>query len=283
MKPFVSIYEVSADEVWDDVSHYANLLAERKALVFKEMRPSRVEHARLLELLYQGEALDEDLAFGTIRDEDHSVMLNDGEFFNGQPLVDRVAPKNVRNGWHTDFPFREKTPSLTSMHMTKCDIPPGSGRTWLLDLEQMYYLLPPDTKVWLNDKSLEHRTGNYVNVADRDREPQEGENEYGEAPGCCHPAVRLHPVTKNPCLFYSGHTCEIVGSEDDERMFAGVKSIMKRAMLCYDETAPYLYAHEWSAGDLMIWDNRNLLHTFEGGWTVGTRIFDKVEYAYEKP
>ncbi len=277
IKPFLSTHKVSVDDICEDVPYYADLLADCKVLVFKELHPTRVEQAQLIELLFQGDGTGAEP--GPIWDQDHSGMFNNGSDFNGLPLEDGLTPEHTRVGWHSDAPFLENPPSLTSMHMTKCDIPPGTGRTWLMDLEQVLDLLSPDQVAWLKDVKLEHRTGNSISP----ETGKHGRNLVGEwlieEPGVYHPALRTHPVTGRTCLYVSGHSC----SAEDEEAFEEIRNLYLLLFQEFDEEAPYTYAHEWSAGDLMIWDNRNLLHTFEGGWVFGTRIFDKIEFGREVP
>ena len=40
---------------------------------------------------------------------------------------------------------------------------------------------------------------------------------------------------------------------------------------------------EWGQGDLVIWDNRAVLHSFSPGWSHDQRIFTRCEVGKEKP
>ena len=42
-----------------------------------------------------------------------------------------------------------------------------------------------------------------------------------------------------------------------------------------------VFIQEWEEGDVMIWDNRNTVHTFHGGWRLGERVFRKLELGCE--
>ncbi len=275
IKPFLSTHKVSAKDILEDAPYYADLLAERKGLVFKELHPTRNEQIYIAELLYQGDdnRTGRELT-GVIWDQDHAGMFNNGRDFGGEPLQDGLTPERTKIGWHSDHPYFPQPPSLTSMHMTKCDMPAGVGRTWLMDLEQVFDMLSPDQVAWLKDVKLEHRTGNSV-------DPEtglNGRNLDGEEPGAHHPALRTHPVTGRTCLYVSGHNCLA-----EDAAFEEIRKLYLPLFAEYDEEASYAYAHEWSAGDLVIWDNRNLLHTFEGGWVFGTRIFDQVYCGQDTP
>ena len=73
------------------------------------------------------------------------------------------------------------------------------------------------------------------------------------------------------------------GTPDDDQFKKLWDFMVLDVMKAFDPDHPCLYVREWEEGDLFIWDNRNLMHTFEGGWALGSRIFDKVEYGHEKP
>jgi alpha-ketoglutarate-dependent taurine dioxygenase len=72
--------------------------------------------------------------------------------------------------------------------------------------------------------------------------------------GAWHPMVRTHPVTGRKNLFIGRHATLVEGLTVDE----------SRALL--DELAervcsgPRVYYHQWEPGDVVVWDNRCMLH-----------------------
>ena len=90
------------------------------------------------------------------------------------------------------------------------------------------------------------------------------EREGGED-GVLHPAVRRHPVTGEEALFVSPYFCN--------RLEGGGSSDATEAAMLLEQANDALrqpehhYAHRWSVGDLVIWDNRTTVHgrqAFEG-------------------
>ena len=298
MRAFVTEETSSLEEIYEDSVRYADLLVEHKGIVFKGLSPHFMEQIRIMELLYQGD--DTNPREGTIFDEDHRILYKGNEL-NGIPFVDGMTPEGSKHNWHSDFPFSPEPPSLTSMHMKKFDVPKGAGRTWLLDLEMFYHLLPDDLKEWLEgDIYFDHRTGNYSDPAGRDNTGKHDvngptDNHFGEEAGSYHRALRTHPISKRTSVFFSGISVTLANFENpnipytpqgtpDDSQFKKLWEFMGYdVMKAFDPDHPCLYAREWEEGDLFIWDNRNLMHTFEGGWALGSRIFDKVEYGHEKP
>jgi len=66
--------------------------------------------------------------------------------------------------------------------------------------------------------------------------------------------VRANPVNGRKAFFVASHACEIVGMPTDEAR-ALIRDLLDRT------TAPELvYTHRWRPGDLVVWDNRCVVH-----------------------
>ena len=77
------------------------------------------------------------------------------------------------------------------------------------------------------------------------------------------PLVRIHPVTGRPALYL----CEYGQMDwldgpivDMEPGPDGEGAELLHALMSHCTSEDYVYAHEWDAGDLVIYDNRCLLH-----------------------
>jgi taurine dioxygenase len=75
-----------------------------------------------------------------------------------------------------------------------------------------------------------------------------------DLPPVDHPLVRTHPETGRPALYLGNHATRILGLADDEG------AALLGALLRHATLADFTYAHRWRAGDLVMWDNRCLLH-----------------------
>ena len=68
------------------------------------------------------------------------------------------------------------------------------------------------------------------------------------------PVVRTHPGTGRRCLFIGAHARRIVGMSVPE----GRQLLADLLEHCVQPR--FVYRHEWQEGDLVIWDNRCVLH-----------------------
>src|SRR5262249_56956173 len=76
----------------------------------------------------------------------------------------------------------------------------------------------------------------------------------GRVPPVPQALVRANPVNGRKAFFVASHACEIAGMPTDEAR-ALIRDLLDRA------TAPELvYTHRWRPGDLIVWDNRCVLH-----------------------
>ncbi len=76
-----------------------------------------------------------------------------------------------------------------------------------------------------------------------------------DAPHYAHPVVRFHPETGKRSIYVNRlMTQEVVGLQADEG-----REILEE-LFEHVENERYIYTHPWQPGDLMIWDNRCLLH-----------------------
>ena len=80
------------------------------------------------------------------------------------------------------------------------------------------------------------------------------DKERAEYPPVRHPVVRMNPVNRRPNLFLGAHASHIEGwpLEEGRAFLKELTAHMTQAEFCY--------RHEWQEGDLVIWDNRCVLH-----------------------
>ena len=71
---------------------------------------------------------------------------------------------------------------------------------------------------------------------------------------CRQALVRANPVNGRKAFYVASHACEIVGMPSAEARVL-IRELLEPA------TRPELvYTHRWQVGDLVMWDNRCMLH-----------------------
>ncbi|MBM3490177.1 MAG: TauD/TfdA family dioxygenase [Alphaproteobacteria bacterium] len=155
--------------------------------------------------------------------------------------------------WHTDGSWRERTGQVTILYAER--IPSFGGETWFADMYAAYDALPPAERRRLEGLRARHNL-------DFSRSRRHGEDPMTEAqrlatPPVEHPVVRTHPETGRKVIFLGDHAECIVGLPYDEGR-ALVEEINARAV-----ADARRFCQKWRPRDLILWDNRCLLHKAE--------------------
>jgi len=151
--------------------------------------------------------------------------------------------------WHTDSSFKA-VPSLCSLLSARV-VPPVGGNTEFATMTAAYDTLSDDIKTKLEGLVAEHSL-----VYSRETvstEPLTAAMK-AELPGAWQTMVRENPVNHRKAIYAGAHASHVIGWPREEgRAFI--------AWLNEFATQPqFRYSHAWRERDLVIWDNRVVLH-----------------------
>lgn len=152
--------------------------------------------------------------------------------------------------WHTDGSWRETTGQATMMVAEI--VPREGGETHFADMYGAYERLPYAWKARLAPLRAVHNLD--FSRTRRHGEDPMTEAQKAEVPPVAHPIVRTHPETGRKCLFAGDHAEYVEGLDYDEGR-ALIEEINRRAT-----PEDRIYRHVWRPGEVMVWDNRCLLH-----------------------
>ena len=152
--------------------------------------------------------------------------------------------------WHTDGSWQRVTGQATIIY---AEVVAGEGgETHFCDMYGAYERLTP---AWKN------RVANLraVHNLDFSRTRRHGEDPMTDAqrnavPPVDHPIVRTHPDTGRKCLFLGDHAEYVSGMNYDEGR-ALIEELNTLAI-----QPDLMYAHSWTPGELLVWDNRCVQH-----------------------
>ncbi|MEJ0016187.1 MAG: TauD/TfdA family dioxygenase [Acetobacteraceae bacterium] len=151
--------------------------------------------------------------------------------------------------WHSDSSFRA-VPATYSLLSGRIVVGKG-GDTEFADMRAAYDALDAATKAQVEDLVCEHSL-----MFSREQlgftEFDPGEREVMRP--VLQRLVRTHPVTGRKSLYLSAHIGTIIGWPVPEAR-AFIRDLMEHA------TQPqFVYPHKWRQWDLVMWDNRQVMH-----------------------
>ncbi len=170
------------------------------------------------------------------------------------PDNDIVKVLKGNMGWHCDstyMPVQAKG-AVFSARVT----PNSGGATGWADMRAAYEALPADLRAKVDKLAAYHSL--YYSQAKLGHVPKAGSaySGYGfhDGPVPLRPLVKVHPETRRKSLVIGRHAHNIPGMDaaESERFLEELVDLACRT--------PRIYYHDWSAGDVVVWDNRCLLH-----------------------
>ncbi len=153
--------------------------------------------------------------------------------------------------WHSDSSFRE-VPSLVSI-LHAYEVPGDGGATEFVSMRAGYARLDEGLREAIQPLHVIH---DYV--FSRSQVAPVDPNHAASLPPVLHRLVRANPANGLKNYFVGSHARSIPGrSGIDSRQL--LDDLLARATRPQD-----IYAHNWRAGDTVIWDNRCTLHRGTG-------------------
>jgi len=158
--------------------------------------------------------------------------------------------------WHQDntyMPLQAKGAVFSAKR-----VPSAKGDTAFADMRAAYDALHDDTKALIANLSAHHSLA--LSQVKLGEETKAGDSEYigygldvEDVP--LRPLVKIHPETGRKTLAVGRHAYGIPGLTDAESS-ALINRLLQFAVA--DESR--VYQHSWTAGDVVVWDNRCLMH-----------------------
>ncbi|OBJ67062.1 TauD/TfdA dioxygenase family protein [Mycobacterium colombiense] len=241
----VAIHEVAADD-----AVYAAVRAafeEHSVLVFRDQEVT--DEAQLAFSRRFGPL--EVTKAGSVGAGSNLVVLKTlDEEGNVVPEDHRLALENKANQlWHTDSSFK-RAPALASVLSSRI-VPARGGETEYVSTRLAFERLDPALQRRLENSFAWHE---YAFSRAKIAPDLVGPAERAALPPQCWRLVWKNPVNGRKALYMASHTFAIEGMER-----TAAQELL--AELTQAATAPGAsYLHSWRKGDVVMWDNRAIMH-----------------------
>tara|TARA_B100000686_G_scaffold204229_1_gene211054 strand:+ start:6549 stop:7400 length:852 start_codon:yes stop_codon:yes gene_type:complete len=179
--------------------------------------------------------------------------------YNSKDDKPKDPKRNRRSGWHTDHSFKEFPPKATILHGHK--IPSYAGHTRFCNTKKAYEDLPFKTKNKLDSLQAVH---SYDTKRAPARAVKRTKEEIQDTPDVIHPLIKKHSETKKKAIYFNANrTDRIVGltRKESDKILDNIHIHITQKK--------YRYDHKWEVGDIIIWDNRCLIHSVNVDYPIG--------------
>jgi taurine dioxygenase len=183
---------------------------------------------------------------------DPNILILSNVHREGQP----IGLVDAGTYFHTDYSYLEVPARCTILYSIQ--MPASECGTTFANQRRAYADLPVSTKERIDPLIVRHHYGNRDDLDESSRTVASvlTESEKKKVDWVRHPLVRRHPHTGERCLYaVSGSSFEIEGMAPDEG-----RALLDELKL--HSTAPqYCYTNSYGIGDVIVWDNTQLLHS----------------------
>ena len=161
------------------------------------------------------------------------------QFIGGRERMFKFFPgvHPFGGGWHSDMTWHSTPPHFTGLHAQR--LPSSGGDTAFANQHLAYETLSDDLKERIADLKAFH-TGKVFGPDVEDS---------------VHPVVRTHDETGRPALYVNANFTKYLCDMD-----AGASEKLLYRLLTHASRPEFVYRHHWQLNDLVLWDNRSVMH-----------------------
>lgn len=224
--------------------------AKYHVLVFREQKLSTPQFAAAGEI------------FGPLLSQHHKDIRA-----LGHPEVYEIRNTEIAPGkyliagesFHTDHSNHPCPPRATSLHTVS--LPSYGGDTQFVNTHLAYDELPDTMKHRIDGLKAVHAWES--RYSPRKMRALSDESRKSLPPPAIHPIVRVHPDNGRQFLYLNPVRMDSIVGMDDKDALALIGELMAHAT-----QQKYEYRHKWVMGDMIIWDNRSVMHQANGDYNM---------------
>jgi taurine dioxygenase len=184
------------------------------------------------------------------------VMVLSNMTRDGKP----IGLGDAGQGWHTDMSYSTDIALANVLYAIR--VPRRDGRplgdTQFRNMHAAYDDLPDDLKTRLKGRTATHDFAKFWDMM-RARPGSSRAalmaEQRAKKPPVSQPIFRTHPITGRTVLYCNpGYAMRIDGMAEAE------SAELLGLLFAHQEREEYFYAHHWSEGDVLMWDNIGTVH-----------------------
>jgi len=222
--------------------------AQYHVLVFRDQKMTAPDFAQAGEI------------FGTIMSQHHKDIRATGHPEVFEIRNEKIGPGKYRiagESFHTDHSNHPVPPKATALFTVS--LPSYGGDTQYVNMHNAYDDLPDAMKRRIDGLRALHVWES--KFSPRKLRPLAEKSSKALPPPALHPIVRLHPENGRKALYLNPVRMESIQGMPDDEAQTLIKELMAHAT-----QKKFEYRHQWRYGDMVIWDNRSVMHQANGDY-----------------
>jgi taurine dioxygenase len=170
--------------------------------------------------------------------------------------------------WHSDTSYRDFPPSASVLHAL--EIPASGGNTGFANMYLALETLPPSLRERIDGLSVKQDIT--YTAGGQLRDGFTPVTDVRACPGATHPLIRTHPDTQRDALYLGRRRNAYILGMEVTQSEALLDTLWKHA------TQDYMaWHHQWKVGDVVVWDNRCVMHHRDPFDPGGRRIMHRAQ------
>jgi taurine dioxygenase len=176
--------------------------------------------------------------------------------------------------WHTDMSYNPEPPMGSALYAL--EVPSVGGDTGFANMYLAYETLPDDLRRRVAGRLCRHDSSR--NSAGELRRGYSEVSDPRQAPGADHPIIRTHPVTGRKALFLGRRRNAYIQGLDLADSEALLDALWEHA-----SKPEFAWYQQWRVGDLVMWDNRCVLHRRDEFDPNARRLMHRTQIKGDRP
>ncbi len=225
------------------------LFEEHSALLFRNQNMTPAKHLELAGLFgpVEDRTADERKPGEAFSIPEVSNVRDDGSVSGEMDLHTLNLKANFL--WHSDSTFLS-VPALVNI-LTARVVPTEGGATELASTRAALAELPDDLRSKIEGRGIWHR---YSHSRRKISATLAEHPMFNKWPDRRWNSIWTNPVNGRSALYLASHAFRVDGYDEAE------SADLLDALIAFATRRRYVYSHQWSVGDVMLWDQRAVMH-----------------------
>jgi taurine dioxygenase len=199
------------------------------------------------------------------------VMVVSNVVENGQAIGQLGAYEAL---WHTDMSYIAEPPMASALY--SLEAPPTGGDTGFCNMYLALETLPADLRRAVEGRACIHDASR--NSAGELRRGYVDASDASQTVGAAHPIVRTHPETGRKALFLGRRRNAYI-----QGLSLADSEALLDALWTHATKDEFAWYQQWRAGDLILWDNRCVMHRRDAFDPATRRVMHRTQIKGDRP